>query len=220
MKMNSLLIISIRCLIFIFVFVFVSCTADEKKSEFTVTFDSLLNEKHFIGRTESCMVYLSRFDSDLNRGILKYRNPCNFDPVNDIPLFDKLLTAVLKDEETDSLRALSWGRLTPDITKPSVLGRQLAVAASRSEAWDREKGRSLLIGENKFVRDLLNKNDVFAGLKGVFKKFGIKIQVTSVEKVLIFRAGELPDFNIFERSGIKKDDLIPIDCQIWIELKK
>ena len=196
-----------------------SCSVSKKKNEFTVVVDSLLNEKHFIMQAESCTVSLTRYDSELNHGIIKYRNPCNFDPNRDSPKFEVLLRAVLKDKLTDSLRTLSWGRLTPAIRKSSILGRRLAIAASRSEIWDKRLGKSSAFGENNFVRDLINTQNIFKELKDVFQKCGMEIKIVSVEKVLVFRAEELPDFDLYQQYGIAKQDRIPIDCQIWIGVK-
>jgi len=216
---KTFIIILILCVFLLYSFLFFSCAAEEIKDELKVSIDLLLNEKRFIVQTESCTVSLTLFDTDINRGIIKYRNPCNFDPQRDIPIFKVLLTAVLDDNRTDSLRTLSWGRLTPALNKHSILGRRLAVAASKSEMWDKQVGKSHEMGENNFVRDLLNRENIFKEVKDIFRKFDIEMQVVNVEKVLVYNAEELPDFDFFQRHEIEKHDQIPIDCQIWIGLK-
>jgi hypothetical protein len=198
-----------------------SCVENERTETYlTVNVDTVLNEKHFILPSESCTVSLTLFDSDLNRGVMKYRNSCNFYPDRDTPKIKILLKGSMMDKWADSARTISWGRLTPDIHKRSILGRRLALAAFRSEIWNEKKERAQGENENKVVQDLLNSSNVFRELKQILKESGIDIQITAVEKVIVFQAWELPDFDILQKNGVGRNDHLPIDCQVWIGMKK
>ena len=128
-------------------------------------------------------------------------------------LIAKLLRKVLETNEARQFHTLSWGRLypygNPNENADTTMAVRLALAAKRSREWDSERGRPRhreangWVDVNGTVRTLANDAAIYKELQPVFVESGLELQLSSVEKVLIFRAGQMPFFKTLQESGVR-----------------
>jgi hypothetical protein len=114
---------------------------------------------------------------------------------------------------------LSWGRLYPDGKPDPTLAVRLAVAAKRSPQWDAARGRPSGGDPNGFVRKLANDAMIYAELRE-FRKAGLDIRISVVEKVLVLPARQLPFFDRLAAEGVKPADRLPFDCITWFAISQ
>ena len=120
----------------------------------------------------------------------------------------------------DRFQTVSWGRLFPDGPTDSTMAIRLALAAKRSPAWDAAKGKPRTGDINAFVRKLANDAAIYEELRPVFRQAGLSIKLTSVEKVLVLPAGQLPFFERLRGKGVGARDRLPFDCQTWFSIRR
>ena len=173
---------------------------------------------------ENCTITWSVSSSEPNRGVIDQHSDCALSLGEQAPLIAKLLGKVLETREAGQFHTLSWGRLYPygNAGKPdATMAVRLALAAKRSPQWDSAKGRRRNgeVDVNGWVRTLANDAAIYKELQPVFAKAGLELRLSSVEKVLIFRAGEMPFFEMLRKSGVRASDLLPFDCLMWFSVE-
>jgi hypothetical protein len=96
---------------------------------------------------------------------------------------------------------------------------RLALAAKRSVGWDPIKGRPRRGDINGFVRALVNDGPIYHELSSIFRQSGLRLQVVTVEKVLVSQAGQLAFFDELKAEGVRPGERVPFDCQTWFSVR-
>ena len=168
-----------------------------------------------------CRISWTVYESDTNRGVIRHRSDCGLTLGEQAVPITKLLSRVMKSKtDATAFRTLSWGRLYPDGARDATLSVRLALAAKRSAEWDPVRGAPRGGDINGWVRDLANKDELYAELRPVFHEFGLDIRLATVEKVLVLEARLLPFFDILRDAGVRPDDKLPFDCQAWFSVQQ
>jgi hypothetical protein len=178
---------------------------------------------------DNCTITWTVYTSELNRGVIGHRSDCSLSLREQAPLIAKLLRKVLETNGAGRFHTLSWGRLyaygNPNENADTTMAVRLALAAKRSPQWDSERGRPRngkangLVDVNGSVRTLANNATIYKELQSVFAESGLELQLSSAEKVLIFRAGQMPFFKTLQKSGVRASDRLPFDCLTWFSVR-
>jgi hypothetical protein len=141
------------------------------------------------------------------------------------PILAAMIKTVFDTEKNalaDKINTLAWGRIVPDNSiKNTEVSKRLVVAAALAREWDRKTG-SVKTGQeiNTWIKDLANQADIFYEIPQAFEEQGMTIKISSVEKVLVSRADALPYFEKIKKFGIKAEDKLPWDCQVWFDIQR
>lgn len=185
----------------------------------SVEFDPYLKQTTYSIARDDCRICWVVYPSEANRGVIKHGSECRLQLADQAPLFEGLLEKLLADAaEPGVYRTLFWGRLYPDGKPSPEMAMRLMSAAKRTAAWDAVRGSPENDDYNGFVRDLLNDASAYEELRAVFRKSGLDLRVSSVEKVLVTPAGDLPFFNQFQGGEIEATDRLPFDCMTWFAI--
>lgn len=161
-----------------------------------------------------CRLSLETFTSDLNRHVLRFRPDCPLPFAELAPRLALLFRHLLDhDPEPARFTSLFWGRLHPDAAKDATLARRLALAAHASPAWNPSTGRPRSGHANPFVRDLANQTLIYRELHEAFLAQNHEIRLSSVEKVLVLPARQLPFLQLNTPARL------PFDAMIWFSLR-
>jgi hypothetical protein len=157
----------------------------------------------------------------IDRGFVAHRPDCPWPPAGQARLIGRILDAIGREPAVfQSLRTLGWGRLHPDGAQDATFPTRLAVAALRTPAWDGRAGRPVSGDINGFVKHLANEAGVFGEIQSVFAARGLTVAVTSVEKVLTSRTGDLPYLSALVREGASPSARVPWDAQVWFSIRR
>ncbi len=161
-----------------------------------------------------CQIALESFTSDLNRHVLRFRPDCPLPFAELAPRLALLFRHLLDhDPEPARFTSLFWGRLHPDAAKDATLARRLALAAHASPAWNPSTGRPRSGHANPFIRDLANQTLIYRELHEAFLAQNHEIRLSSVEKVLVLPARQLPFLQLNTPARL------PFDAMIWFSLR-
>jgi hypothetical protein len=162
----------------------------------------------------SCRIALETFTSDLNRHVLHYRPSCPL-PFAELAPRLALLFRHLLDHDPQPARftTLFWGRLHPDAAHDPTLARRLALAALASPDWNPSSGQPRSGHANPFIRDLANQTLLYRELHDAFLAQNYEIRLSSVEKVLVLPARQLP---FLQRNTPAR---LPFDAMTWFSLR-
>lgn len=160
-----------------------------------------------------CRLSLETFTSGLNRHVLRFRPDCPL-PFAEQAARLALLFRHLLDHDPEPARftTLFWGRLHPDAAKDATLARRLALAAHASPAWNPSTGRPRSGHANPFIRDLANQTLIYRELHEAFLAQNHEIRLSSVEKVLVLPARQLPFLQLNTPARL------PFDAMAWFSL--
>lgn len=124
-----------------------------------------------------------------------------------INVLDKLLRRALKDQKRPP-RTLMAGRLEESFGSNKEISRRLSLAAKTSPLWasfvikmSSPLWDATTVTGNKEVKTILNENNIYRELVDMFKKHGLILKVSHVEKVLIDK------------------NKLPFDCQVWFSVE-
>ncbi len=185
----------------------------------TVEIDSHLKQTTYSIAREDCRINWVVYSSEANRGVISHRCYCRLPLAEQAPLFAALLEKLVGNPpDHTKYHTLFGGRLYPDGKPNPEMAMRLMLAAKRSDGWDSVRGIPAGGDKNGFVRDLMNEASTYPELKAVFLKAGLDIRVSSVEKVLVLKAGELSFFNQLQGSDVKPADKLPFDCMTWFSI--
>ena len=125
-----------------------------------------------------------------------------------INVMEKLLKRALSDQKKPP-RTLMAGRLEESFGSNKEISRRLSLAAKTSPLWasfvikmSSPLWDATTVTGNKEVKTILNENHIYRELVDMFKKHGLIIKVSYVEKVLIDK------------------NKLPFDCQVWFSVEK
>jgi len=187
--------------------------------EVSVEVDSYLGQTNYSIARDGCRIRWQVYSSEINRGVIAHRCDCRLPLSDQAPLLAALLERLVGNPaDPGKYHTLFWGRLYPDGKPSPELAMRLMLAAKRSAGWDSVRGSPASGDNNGFVRDLLNRGSAFDEVQSVFRRVGLRIRISSVEKVLVLRAEELPFFNLFSSVDIKAADKLPFDCMVWMSI--
>jgi hypothetical protein len=156
----------------------------------------------------------------INRGIVQSRTRCTKSLEDQLDGLSALMTEIVNhDPNGASLHTLFWGRLVPDTPQDDLkMAMRLALAAFKSDQWDRKKGKPVQGETVYWVRDLANSVMIYPELRKLFNSFDRRIKVAGVEKVLVLPAGRLPFFEKLKAHGVREGDKLPYDCLTWFSI--
>lgn len=156
---------------------------------------------------------------DTAPGVSLQRSTCSLSLQDQAPLLSSLLEAVIQSETLPkSGWSLYWGRLGPSTTHCFELSKRLMLAAHQSKDWDAKRGKPKKGHENNFVLQILEQSQIYPELKEIFQAQGLGIKVSDVEKVLVFKAKDLPCYSELKLLGISPEEKLPFDCQTWFKV--
>ena len=182
--------------------------------------DSELRATRYTITAGDCRIVWTVFQTELNRGVIRHRAVCGLPLGEQAPLVGKLLRKMLSGEpRAAEFRTLDWGRLYPDGAKDRTMALRLALAAKRSADWDTIKGAPRNGDINGWARKVAEEAAIHQELRPVFLQSGLEIQLTSVEKVLVLPAGQLPFSEELRTNGVGAEDKVPFDFQAWFSLR-
>ena len=95
------------------------------------------------------------------------------------------------------------------------LSQYLAVTAYKDPAWDKKRGKPVTLGINKYVSNILSRNEITAEIEKAFAASGYRVISTTVEKVLVGGFGDVPLW-----QGKMAPGKLPYDAMVWFRLEK
>lgn len=184
--------------------------------------DEALGETAYaIRAAPDCRIVWTIYESELNREVISHRATCGLSLGEQAPLMAQLLTRILRDHpEPGRFRTLRWGRILPDGARGTALSARLALAAKRSPKWDAARGAPREGSINKVALELANEARIYRELSRLFQKKSMAIRLSSVEKVLVFPAGEMKFYDDLAREGVGPQDRLPFDFQAWFSIRR
>jgi hypothetical protein len=192
----------------------------EPEDEVTVERDTAPGEIRYGTAQGNCRITWTVYTTELNRDVIRHRADCDLPPAEQIRLLAKLLRKVMESgADRSQFRTLSWGRLYPDGPQDATMAARLALAAKNSAGWDTARGLPRSGDVNGFVRQLANDRLIYPELRALFREYGRDIEMASVEKVLVLRAGQLAFFDRLQKGGALAGDKLPFDCQVWFTIQ-
>ncbi len=175
--------------------------------------DDRMHTMTYTAASDSCRISWVLFETELNRAVIRHYADCRQSWEIQAPLISRVAEKIFENPTNrNTLHTLTWGRLTPDGATEVRMAVRLAAAAIRSPNWDRSSGRSRTVHINRLVRDLANEACIYAELKNVLSPMGVALSVSSIEKVLVSKAGSLPFFAELKKQGIDID--YPVEIPI------
>lgn len=161
----------------------------------------------------ACHIDWIIYRSDVNKGVIQHRATCNLPLSQQAPLIAQLLEKLTSDEESvRTFRTLYLGRLESFQELPE----RLAILARQSPQWEPHRGRPKVGPLHSFVVTLANQGGLFDEWREVFRRFNLRFEISSVEKVSVAKAAKLPYFQRLHERGIAAADRVPHDCQVWL----
>lgn len=184
-------------------------------------FDGVLHAKTYTVSTGRCRVSWEVMTSEPNVGVIRHRSTCNSEWPAQMEAVAAIAAGVFGAEPGAAVPAtLSWGRLSPDGAIDPPMSIRLALAAARSPSWNRSTGGPESGDINRFTRALCNEASIYPELRDSLGKLGLAVAVSSVEKVLVVKAGTLSYFEELRRHGVRAGDRLPYDCQAWFRITR
>lgn len=165
----------------------------------------------------SCIATLAVTETLERRRALDFRCPCGCGGNGGamlIRLLDEHFDGTGPPPEVDRLFV---GRLEEQL--PEV-ARGVSLAAAQSSAWDGRRGWSDSGYANGFVRDLLNARgtELYGPLRSKFAAWHIRLEVASIEKVLMATPGDLSHGESLLAAGADPAEHVPFDAVVWFRL--
>lgn len=189
--------------------------------EVAVKRDEILRANVYTGTDGDCRIEWTVFGSEANRGVVRHRSDCSRPLGEQAPLIGRILKKVLESEDAGwEFRTLSWGRVFGDGERDATMAVRLAVAARKSPAWDAAAGRARQGDINGLVGRIFREAGIADELKRVFSIAGLRLEVSSVEKVLVQKAGAAQFWSDLSKRGVLAADKVPFDCQLWFSVQR
>jgi len=191
------------------------------EAEVSVEHDEVSRQTVYTIRSADCRISWTAYGTTANRGVVRHRSDCGRPLGEQAPLIGLVLHKVIESQDAGwEFRTLSWGRVYGDGQKDATIAVRLASAAWRSTDWNVVSGRPKGGDINGWVRNLGRDSDIAAEPRQVFANAGLKLEIASVEKVLVDRAAGLPFYNMLSRQAVRPNDKVPFDCQLWFSVRR
>lgn len=132
-----------------------------------------------------------------------------------LPLHRKIFNEIFKDWEKKQFQTLFTGPMHR-IEPAGTWNIRIAMAAADSPEWtdwcsnypNHSSGKSI----NQIFVELADQVDAYRELESLFKEFGLKIALNSVEKVFNGKAEDLPFFQELKSKGLKGNRRVIYDA--------
>ncbi len=194
--------------------------AVSSKPEVVVELKSHLKEISYSVADGECKITWTVHTSEINRGVVTHRASCKAPRGEQATLMGALLERILADHPgQDVFRDLSWGRIAPDFMGCTDMSLRLSRAAFQSPSWDKRRGKPTKGHSNHFVLLIADQQQIYPELADLFSRHGRQLSVSGVEKVLVAKADTLPCYPALKTHGVRPDDKLPFDCQLWFAVK-
>jgi hypothetical protein len=164
---------------------------------------------------DGCRVSLERrkVESDL----LHFRHDCHQTLSEKLDLLKAMIKVLVPDlEGRRTIHTLFVGRLYPTFTE---FAQRLGKVASESPEWDPKRPWKEPGYSNRFVFQLMRQENLFPELQKALDGFGYKVQVASVEKILIAKPKDIPFGSWLLEQGADPNTKLPFDAMTWFYLK-
>ena len=150
---------------------------------------------------------------------LRTREPigvkCTYPFVKQIPLHRKIFNEIFKDWGKNHFRTLFIGPLSR-LEPANTWNVRIAMASADSPDWadwcKNYPNHSIGKSTNQIFVELANKADVYRELVSLFKEFGLKIELNSVEKVFTGKANALPFSKELKSLGLEGNHRLIYDA--------
>ena len=193
---------------------------ESRQDDVVVERSSEYRETSYMIAAGDCRIVWTIFGTEGNRGVIRHRADCGLPLSEQAPMIGRLLRRVMSSEVgAAGFRTLDWGRLCPDGVRDETMAVRLALAAKRSEEWDTAEGVPRDGDINGWARTVANAALIYQELRPVFLQAGMEIQLTTVEKVLVLEAGQLPFYEELGRHGVGAEERVPFDFQAWFSVR-
>jgi len=127
-------------------------------------------------------ISFTTYQTEINEKVLRLRSNSTLPLKEQLRLASILLNRIIKDQPLEGFKTLSIGRLVMAFGTDDTFSLRLIAAA-------RPVSPIPFYKQNNSVRDIANQNAIYSELKDLFGKYGIKIKVSAVEKVLVNENG-------------------------------
>lgn len=192
-------------------------TAVGRSVPVAVEFSSLDNATIYSISREDCVIKWTVYHAEINQGVIKHWAHCPATLTRQRPYLAAILEEFFSREGSEPpLHTLFWGGLWPE-RKPAALemSLRLALAAHRSRGWDAARGKPVNGDMNGCVRELANREPIYPELIELFAPFQKRIRISSVEKVRVLPAEQLPFYDQLQKEGVQAAERLPFDCMTW-----
>jgi len=95
------------------------------------------------------------------------------------------------------------------------LSQYLAATTYKDPAWDRKRGKPVILGVNKYVSNTLSRKEVAAEVEKALEASGYRVIAVTVEKVLVGDFHHVPLY-----QGKMAPGKVPLDAIVWFRLEK
>ena len=186
------------------------------KPEVLVEANADLKEVTYTISESGCKITWTLYTSGINQGVLMHRTSCTAPLRNQAILMEGLLERILIDHPgPDALHSIYWGRIAPDFVGCTDMSLRLTLAAGQSTSWDRRNGKPFKGHPNHFVAKIAEQQHIHSEMADLFKRYGMQLKVSDVEKVLVVKVAALPCYPVLKSCGVRAGDKLPFDCQLW-----
>jgi len=163
---------------------------------------------------DGCRASLERPNNHLN--YLHFRNDCPQPLEAKLRLLSAMIEELLPEsEDRHDIRTLFVGRLV--LTFPDIAQR-LAKSASESPEWEQKRPWKEPGYSNRFVLQLIKQDNLFPELSEALKGIGYKVQVASVEKILMAKPKDTSFGDQLLEEGADPQITLPFDAMTWFSL--
>jgi len=163
---------------------------------------------------DGCRASLERRKKELN--YLHFRNDCPQPLEAKLTLLSAMIEMLIPEaEDRHTISSLFVGRLV--LTFPEIAQR-LAKSASESPEWDQKRPWKEPGYSNRFVLQLMKHDNLFPELSETLKGFGYKVQVASVEKILMAKPKDTSFGDQLLEEGADPQIKLPFDALTWFSL--
>ncbi len=188
-------------------------------SQVAVSFSDQDNATLYSASKGNCSVtWMAR---NAEPGMITHRASCEAPFAVQIYLIEKICAELFGGgKNARNIKTLFWGKLETTSRSPfNEMSYRLALTVYNSPAWDAKNGKPLqgdLYGLVKFISNHLM---IYPELQGVFRKFGKKITLSSIEKVRVLKAGKLPFYDKLAEHRIAPEAKVPFDFIAWFSVE-
>ena len=172
-------------------------------------------EHRAIVELEECRVSLERRKKESH--LVRYRHDCPQSLEQKLTLLKAMFLDLIPDKDDQkTIRTLFVGRIL--VTFPEF-ARRVSKAAVESPDWDPKRPWKEPGYSNKIFFNLMKKESIFPELKKIFGSLGYKIQVASVEKILMAKPQDIPFGSWLLEEGADPGTKLPFDAMTWFHLE-
>jgi len=149
--------------------------------------------------------------------LLRFRDSCRDGAQASAARLVQLLASLGNNGEL--AQVLDCGRL---LELDPQFSQRLASAARESPVWSeawRSRETSGAAWANRAVAGLIGSQGIFREFERALAEHGLRLQLRSVEKVLVDEPGSVALQQVFDAGGVSAGLPLPYDAQVWFTLQ-